>query len=554
MRASYNIATSLVDQAQKHPYQMAVAEPAGRDRRGRPSYRQLNYQQLNEWSDTIASALQRHGLRKGQRVALMVPPSLDFFALTFGLFRAGAVPVLIDPGLGLKRIKTCLREAAPQAFVGIPKAHLARWLFGWQRRRWQTLIRVGGHFPGTIDLHALIAAEHNETRQRPPLVLPDDPAAILFTSGSTGSPKGALYTHRNFQAQIERLRETFAIQQGEIDLCTFPLFALFAPALGMSAIIPEMDFTRPGRVNPDMIFDPIERFGVQNLFGSPALIQRVSTQALNQRRKLPSLKRVVSAGAPVPAATIADMKASLPANSRIYTPYGATEALPVACLESHDILNETYEKTNQGGGICVGYPCQHTDVRIIRISDEPLAAFDPDMELPPGEIGEIIVSGPQVTRSYYNRQDATTLAKIPIIDTKDVFHRMGDVGYRDEHGRLWYCGRKSHRVITPHQTLFTIPCEAIFNTHADVRRTALVGVGPRPRQRPVLCVELTDPKTTGRTERDRILHQLKEHGAGYSLTQNIKTFLFHPGFPVDIRHNSKIFREKLSQWAEETLS
>jgi acyl-CoA synthetase (AMP-forming)/AMP-acid ligase II len=167
-----------------------------------------------------------------------------------------------------------------------------------------------------------------------------------------------------------------------------------------------------------------------------------------------------------------------------------------------------------------------------------------------GKIGEIIVQGAQVTRGYFNRPEADLLSKIEDPATESFFHRMGDLGGKDEQGRIWFCGRKSHRVETGAETLFTIPCEAVFNTHPAVFRTALVGIGDKGNSKPVICVELEKGCKTGV---NKIRKELLEIAQSHIHTHGIDTFLFHPSFPVDIRHNAKIFREKLALWAERRL-
>ncbi|MDP7135248.1 MAG: AMP-binding protein, partial [Planctomycetota bacterium] len=218
---------------------------------------------------------------------------------------------------------------------------------------------------------------------------------------------------------------------------------------------------------------------------------------------------------------------------------------------SEEILGETRYATDAGTGVCVGRPVDEAEVSVIRITDEAIEEWSEDLRMPDGEIGEITVRGPMVTRQYFNRDESTRLAKIRDTDDSDggVFHRMGDLGYFDEEGRLWFCGRKAHRVQTENETLFTVPCESVFNVHEKVFRTALVGVGKAGLQKPVLCVELLDGSTVWATVRDA----LQKLGEQHAHTGPIQTFLKHPSFPVDIRHNAKIFREKLAVWAEEQL-
>jgi len=545
---SANIASHLPAMASLRGEVPAVVVPVAGHR-----YEQWTYAQLDAESDVLMRGLAHYGICPGMRTVLMVTPGLDFFALTFALFKLGAVPVLIDPGMGLSSLSRCLAEAEPQAFIGIPKAHLARGLFRWARCTIRIRITTGTRLAlGMTTLHEIRRAGRTAPTQSIHGPAPDAPAAILFTSGSTGPPKGAVYTHAVFNAQVQMLKDLYGIEPGEIDLCTFPLFALFAPALGMTAIVPKMDFTRPGRVDPANIFDPIRRFGVTNLFGSPALIDRVGRAGAEQEVKLPTVRRVISAGAPVSAAVIERFVQMLSPPAQLFTPYGATEALPVCSIGSDEILGETRTQTDLGRGVCIGKPAPGVTVNIIRISDTPIGTWSDDLELPQGEIGEIAVKGPAVSRAYYNRADATALAKIAETDPAQFHHRMGDLGYVDEQGRLWMCGRKSHRVVTEHGMLFTVPCEAVFNTHPDVFRTALVGIGESGRAQPVLCVELE--KHTKAIDQARLKRELLELGQTRPHTQAIRDILFcaRP-FPVDIRHNAKIGRDKLAHWAAKRL-
>ena len=554
-----NIAWHLHAMAARQPHTLAVVVPEGRNRAGRVRYSHLTYRQLDEDSDWIASGLAGFGVGPQTRAAVMVKPGLDFFALVFALFKAGVAPVLIDPGMGLSSLGGCLRQAEPELFFGVPRALLARRVLRWGRPSVRRVIAVtpGRRWPGFETLDDLRRAGRRALEEgvvtapicRP--IAPDQTAAILFTSGSTGPPKGAVYTHAIFQAQVERFRSLYAIEPGEIDLCTFPLFALFAPALGMTSIVPEMDPTRPARVNPDKLFQAIDDFGPTNLFGSPALLRRVGPAGAARGLKIPTLRRVVTAGAPASARVLGEFARLLEPPAEIFTPYGATEALPIASIGSTEILEETRFQTDRGAGVCVGRPVEGIEVRIIRIDDEPIPSWSDDFEVSDGTVGEIIVAGPVVTREYFQRPKATALAKITDPARGTFFHRMGDLGYRDDRGRLWFCGRKSHRVVLLDTTLYTICCEGVFNAHPDVARSALVGVQGKEAMIPVLCVEPV--RSLNRQDRDRVRGELLDRGAAFSHTRRISTILFHPSFPVDIRHNSKIFREKLAVWAARKL-
>lgn len=546
-----NVARWLEELAHAQPTTLAVVCPAGRDRAGRTAYSVLNYEELNQECDRLAHGLSKLGIGRGVRTVLMVTPSVEFFTLTFALFKLGAVLVVVDPGMGIKNLGRCLDQAEPEAFIGITKAHVARCLLGWARRHLRLCITVGRKLGWSGLTYATLRAA-GQTDPWPAVeVAADDLAAILFTSGSTGPPKGAEYTHGIFATQVETIRTLYDLRPGEIDLCTFPLFALFAPALGWTAVVPDMDASRPGRVHPPNIISAIQTFGVTTMFGSPALLERVGAYGVAHGMRLPSLRRVISAGAPVRAEVLETFARLPPEATPIHTPYGATEALPVATIASKEVLEETRQATAAGAGVCVGQPAANLTVRIISVSDEPIPTWSDELALPAGVIGEIAVRGPQVTQRYFRQEEGTRLAKIADPDGGPVWHRMGDLGYLDDRGRLWYCGRKAHRVETAAGTLYTECCEAIFNRHPHVRRTALVGVGSRPEQRPVLCVELKPEARP--VDRAALRAELAALAQEQEMTRAIDRFLFHPEFPVDVRHNAKIFREQLAAWAAKEL-
>ncbi|OLQ74844.1 peptide synthase [Photobacterium proteolyticum] len=579
-----NICRHLKRAAEETPDALAVAVQK-RLLTGRFRYQELNFAELDAESDRIARVLAEYGITRGMKVVLMVTPSLDFFALTFALFKAGVIPILVDPGMGIKNLRQCFAEAEPDAFIGIPKAHIARCLFGWGKASVRRLLTVGGSelfakaFGGT-SLKALLKADansqsshaNNETpiTHNMALLGSDEMAAILFTSGSTGTPKGVVYTHAMFEAQINVLKNDYGIVPGERDLATFPLFSLFGPALGMASIVPDMDASKPITANPDNLFAAIEQYQCSNMFVNPALIERLgqagaaSTEA--KAHTLPSIRRVISAGAPATISSIARFSKMLKDGVEVLNSYGATESLPLAMIGSEQLLNTT-DITDSGGGICVGKPVDGVDVAIIAITEDPITEWDEALRLPVGTIGEIVVKGPMVSHSYYHRASATEQAKI--IDSADgpaehsVRHRMGDLGYLDQHGQLWMCGRKAHRVeanragsIFDDEPYFSIPCERIFNTHPKVRRTALVGVEIRGETAPLLCVELEKGVELEKSESavEHFYDELRAIGEKHRQTAGIADFLIHPDFPVDIRHNAKIFREKLAVWAQDSIS
>jgi len=549
-REPINVAGHLPRMASEAPDRFAVVAPIAGGWRAGGGWTSIRFAELEALSNRMANGLRSVGLVRGARVLVMVRPGVTFVALAFALFKLGAAPVMIDPGMGVRRLLDCVRSVSLDAFVGVPLAHVMRILrpgaFGGLRcvvtvgRRWAW----GGHALAALARNASDAFEPVPTAA-------DETAAILFTSGATGPAKGVVYAHGMFAAQVRQIQAFYGIEPGEVDLPAFPLFALFSTAMGMTCVIPDVDPSRPAQVDPARIVDAIRTHRVTNTFGSPAIWKRVAAYCRHQGVKLPTLRRVLIAGAPVSYQLIEALHEVLDSESDVHTPYGATEALPVASMAGRAILRDCRDLTRRGAGTCVGFPLPGIDLRIIGINDAPIDRWEGRLEVPPGTIGEIVVKGEVVTREYYGLPAATAAAKIR--DGTSVWHRMGDVGFCDEQGRVWFCGRKAHRVRTPQGVMFSVCCEAILNVHPSVARCALVGVGLPGQQRAAMVVELHSAEVPRGARAAKLREELLALARANDLTRSIRDVLFHPHLPVDVRHNVKIDREALARWAAERL-
>lgn len=538
-----NIAETFVDVAQNNLTRIAVIET----RTGK----QVSFSTLNRWSDGYANYLSSKGVTAGDTVILMVSPSIDFICLTLALFKIGTPVVLIDPGMGYKNLLRCIEGVRPKVLIGIPKALLFARIFPQPFRTVEKTFCCGT----SLGLLGKDIRQQRNIRNEPyPVHKPSstDLAAIIFTTGSTGPPKGVCYEHSIFSAQLRLIKDYYDIGPGDIDQPAFPLFALFSAAIGACTVIPDMDPTKPAKVNPEKFITSIQKHGVSYSFGSPAIWNVVSKYCASRGIILTGVKKVLMAGAPVPYDLMRRVIGILPPDAKVYSPYGATESLPIVSIEGREVIDDTWRRSREGKGTCVGRPLPGIDVKIIGISDGPVTGLTPELELNSFEIGEIIVRGDVVTRGYLNNPEEDRMAKI--YDGDSFWHRMGDVGYLDDQKRLWFCGRRAHRVVTDTATLYSVCCEALFNEHEDVYRSALVGVevgGDSGKTIPAIVLE---PVDDSKLNRDKFLQEIKHIAASNPLTAQINHFLIHKDFPVDIRHNAKIFREKLALWAKEKIS
>ena len=533
----HNVAHFLAEQARLYPDKPAVRAPHCYDKSGWINYTELSFLQLEQEASAVAQILTVKGIQRSTRVLLMVKPGLDLIRIVFALFKIGAVPIIIDPGMGLRGFLRCVRHSKPTAVVGIPLAIWISRLFYASFKAVTVRVTVGRLFARAIskhkvlkDLFSVINSNRNEL------------AAILFTSGSTGPAKGVCYTHGMFAAQVEAIRSQYNIEPGEIDLPMLPVFALFNPALGMCTVVPEMDPSRPASVDPKKIVRAIQQNAVTNSFGSPALWSKIARYCEANQIVLPSVRRILMAGAPVSTELIVQMGRFIP-NGEIHTPYGATEALPVSSLSASEVIRDTQARTLQGEGTCVGRPLPGITVKIIIPIDARIATIEQAIDCPKGEIGEIIVKGPTVTYAYDNLQEADAQSKI--LDGQTYWHRMGDMGWLDAEGRLWFCGRMAERVVTSNYTLYTDCCEAIYNQHEKVFRSALIDCGSNC---PGIVIEPETACMPGSDqEKIAFIDSLRALGATVSCTRQIENFFFIASFPVDVRHNAKINRLKLAK-------
>lgn len=547
----FNLANTIFEVAKKYPSRIAVIEPDGFGSDGKRRYKRYTYAQLSADAESVAPGLREMGIAERTRIVCMTPPGYESCVVGLALQRVGAFTLWIDPSVGYLNVAERLRRINPEAFVGIPISHLGRIVFGWGARFPKKSIVVDGYFPGARTLASLKRKAPEHPPQ--PDISPEDPAAVLYTTGSTGPAKPTLYLHKNYIRLYRIAHQSWRFDPENtppVDMAIFPAFFFIALSAGGTVVVPPINFPKetPAKADPKAILEVINDCGVQSCFASPVLLENMARYAVENKINTPSLKRVVGGGAPIFASVKRSLLEMMGQEGQVFANYGATEALPSTEMGAQEALAETFPLTDNGAGICVGRPFEGVEARIIRLDDEAISSIDQTVEMPVGEIGEIIVRGQHISPGYYLEPESNRKNKIP--DPDGQWHRLGDAGYIDEKKRIWVCGRTSQRVKAAEGPVFSLLAEPIFDSHPLVERSGLVGIPQNGSETPVICVQL---KPGHKETHQEIRKSLLELAAQHRATQIVRHVLFIDKLPVDPRHNSKIERPALAKWAAKKL-
>jgi olefin beta-lactone synthetase len=531
-----------------------------------PSRPPVSWSRLAGVVDAMAVGLVRLGVKPGDRISMMVTPGIDLTAALYASLRIGAVVVVADAGLGIAGMTRAVRAARPDWVIGmVPGLTVAR-AQGWPGRRVSvsTLPAPLATALGVEDSLYRMAADHAGQRYadgaggRVLEPAAQDPAAILYTSGSTGPAKGVMYTHGRLAALTTLLRDVFDVRPGSGLLAGFAPFALLGPAIGATSITPDMAVTRPATLTATAVAEAAAAGQATILFASPAALRNVVATAdrlsAAQRSVLGRIDLVLSAGAPVHPQLMAQVARIFPA-AQIHSPYGMTEALLLADIDRPAI--EALAAPSGGStddGVCVGRP-----VGPVRIAIAPLLADGSAAEellegrQAAGVLGEVVVSAPHQKAGYDRLWLTDALSRR---DTRDglQWHRTQDIGHLDGEGRLWIEGRLQHVVTTPAGPVAPGGPEARIDALDAVLRSAVVGVGPQGTQAVVAVVEVTGGPGTDGVRRGLAPTDLAAAVRGAAAPVPLAAVLVTDRVPVDIRHNSKIDRTRLAHWADGVLA
>ena len=465
---------------------------------------------------TYAEELHQRGVRQGERIAVLVPPSIDLIAVVYACWRIGAITVIADRGLGLQGLKSAIRASRVSHVIGPVKAVVAACFLRWAPRASMVRLSTLASSPVVSKLEFVSAPEPKA----------DDLAAVLFTSGATGPAKGVRYTHRQLYAQRDALQKTYNIIPTDTFVAAFAPFALYGPALGIATGLADMDVTSPGTLTAAALDDACRRVGATMVFASPAALANVVKTATTDLPHLRSVRLVMSAGAPVPIKTLQEVSLLCPL-AELHTPYGMTEALPVADVSLSDLI-----RIGSGRGVCVGKPVSGCEVRI------------------DNETSELLVLAPWMSAGYDSLWLTQHNAR-PILSVGSqsaTWHRTGDLGHIDSDGNVWIEGRSVHVIHTSHGPVAPVPLEIAVEALLNVVRVAAVGIGPIDVQQIVIVVE-TIKGNDGPAEAE-LTRAVRTALAPLTIASVWAT----KKLPVDIRHNSKIDRTAVSKKMSQILA
>lgn len=519
---------------------------------GRPK-RRVTWRQLHDRVHRLAAGLHRAGVRKGDRVSLLVEPGPTLSAIVYACLRIGAVVVVADAGLGVRGLTRAVRGSWPDFIIGGPRGLAAARVLRWPGVR-ISAARLPEAAAAALGVSFALADVLREGTGAPLPAAPDpgDPAAILFTSGSTGPAKGVAYTHQQLSALRDLLASHFGVTADTGLVTGFAPFALLGPALGTRSVTPDMDVSSPRTLTATAVAAAVRQSEARMVFLSPAAILNVVETAgaltAEDRAALTRVEAFLSTGAPI-SARMLESAAELMPNATPHTPYGMTECLLVTDVTLAGVQDAA---ESADAGVCVGSPIGANRVLVSALDEEGGASGRATDQ--PGILGEILISASHL-KDHYDRLWLTDRAAVR--DTEGLapsvaagrWHRTGDVGHLDARGRLWIEGRMPHLIVTEDGPIAPVGPEQEIERVDAVRRAAVVGVGPDGLRQAVAVVETLPPAARAGLADPPLTSAVRE-ATGIRLA----AVLVVPRLPTDIRHNSKIDRTRLSAWAERVLS
>ncbi len=516
----------LAANAKRTPDRIALKLPAS----------SVSYAAFVNIVDGFAEVLVRSGFQPGFKVVVMVKPGLELYALAFALFKVKGIPVIVDPGMGLKRILASYQHVGAEVFIGIPITQIIRTFATETFSSLQLIYSVKNGVLKVVQGQEQALSHY----PLPAAIQKNELGFITFTTGSTGPAKAVEASYGMLEAAVHIIRTQFDQGPDEKDLVSMPFFGLISLMIGSTVVIPKMNPGKPAHINAAIIAKTILDEGITSMLASPAFYDKLSRFASDHKLVFPTLRCMTAGGAPMTLDIMKRCETMISAQGKFYVCWGATEGLPLSFINVKEVESLKIPVIAGGLGAPIGRPVSGVRLEIIRLHKGDAPAWNERDPLPQGELGEIIANGANVSTGYYKDDKANRAHKL--IDSQgQIWHRTGDVGFLDAEGRVIFTGRMAHIVEFEGEIFHSVACEGVSNAHAQVKRSALVSAFNKP----TMILELRPDASNAHQIKDEVRSLLQANPR----TAKIKDILIHRSFPVDPRHNAKIERAKLALWA-----
>jgi len=538
-----NVLSYLYDHAQQFPDRVAIRWVDGPDiaawskhHRDAKPHRQVTFLEFMHLVDAVAAGLAGLGITTGDRVIIFLPMSLPMYVAMFAVQKLGAIAVFLDSWARSSHLGASAACATPKAMI----SHKAAFelIAGVEEFKQMPLRVIAG--PGEGASYSATLEQLLQTQGQVPLaaVTGDATALITFTTGSSGTPKGANRTHRFLCAQHEALAKVLPYTPVDIDMPAFPIFSLNNLASGVTTILPAVNLAAPASHDGAALVGQIIHGPISCTTLSPSMLNGVSHYCLEQGVTLPSLRRVVTGGAPISKDDVAAFKKVAP-HAEIWVLYGSTEVEPMAHIEATEMLTSAFGEDPEivEEGVNVGHISDELRYKFIHIvrGDITLPGKGwADLEVAAGEVGEFIVTGDHVCRDYYNNPEAFRKSKI-VDQDGSVWHRTGDLGRLDKGGNLWIVGRIHNVIERGGRYFFPVRAEVILKRLAFVENGAFLGLpDPALVARNAVVLQLRQDATLDGTAIAEAKRLLAKNGIPVDSLYAVEEI------PMDPRHHSKV--------------
>lgn len=501
------------------------------------------YRELDQLVDKFATALQDLGVKKGDRVGIFMPNIPQFVISFYGALRAGAVCVTCSPLYKARELQHQLNDAGAEVLVAMDtlytivqeirdKTKLRNVITTSPRDYLPPLLKTLAPLkgvkslkcPGAHDFVSLM--KKHGPNPKPVVVRPDDLALLQYTGGTTGVPKGAMISHRNLVVNASQCEFQLPIRRGiDVNVTALPLFHIFGMTVVMNA--PVLTGTTmlmiPDPRDPKGILKAMSKYKATVFCSVPTMYVALINRPDINKYDLRSVRACISGAAPLPVEV--QRKFEKITGGRLVEGYGLTETSPVSHVNPLDD-----PKKNRPGSI--GIPVSDTEAKIVDLETGT-------KDLNSGEVGELVIKGPQVMQGYWNKQDETKIA------LRNGWLYTGDIAKMDEDGYFYIVDRKKDMIDVSGLKVWPREVEEVLYEHPAISEAAVVGIPDPYRGETVKAYVILKPGYEGKVAQDEIIKFCKERIASYKAPTSVE---FRASLPKTLV--GKILRRTLREELE----